>query len=423
MSERQEREQPPGRGIADPGSEQDSAALQLFGVLAEYDTAERLLRAAREVRDLGYRHFDTFTPYPVHGVDAAMGIRPTRLPWLVAAAGLIGCLTAVVLQWWTNAFDYPWIVSGKPLWSVPATIPITFELTVLFAAITAMVGMLVLNGLPHPSHPLDLKQRFARVTDDRFFLLIEASDGKFDPEVTREHLLGTHAVAVESVENDQQSSDRLPRGLVASLVVLGAAAIVPFAWIAKARATPSRNPRIHVVRDMDFQPKFKAQTQNSFYPDQQAARVPVRGTIAIGELRTDDHLFRGRRGTQWATALPAQIPPTEETMRRGQQRFDIYCAPCHGLTGDGDGMVAQRATALGQGTWVPPTDVRQDTIRQQPAGQLFNTITHGIRTMPGYGPLLSPRDRWAIVMYLRALQRSQYASIEDVAETGRQQLK
>ena len=172
----------------DVASEEQTAPLpQPCGILAEYDTAERLVRAAREVRDLGYRRFDTFTPYPVHGIDSAMGIRPTRLPWLVAAAGLVGCVTAVLLQWWTNAFDYPWIVSGKPFWSVPATIPITFELTVLFAAITAMVGMLVLNGLPHPSHPLDLKQRFSRVTDDRFFLFIEAVDRRFDPKLTEEH--------------------------------------------------------------------------------------------------------------------------------------------------------------------------------------------------------------------------------------------
>lgn len=394
-----------------------------YGLLAEYDTAEKLVRAARDVRELGYRRFDTFTPYPVHGIDSAMGIRPTRLPWLVAAAGLVGCVTGVLLQWWTNAHDYPWIVSGKPLWSVPANIPIIFELTVLFSAITAVVGMLVRNGLPHPSHPLDLKQRFSRVTDDRFFLLIEASDPKFNPDATAGHLHGTHPAELEIVEHDRKSSDHLPRSLVAALIMLGAAAIVPFAWIASVRATPTTEPPVHVVRDMDFQPKFKAQAQNPFFDDQRATRVPVAGSIAVGELSEDDHLYRGILGNGWATPLPEQVEATEQTMRRGQQKFDVFCAPCHGVNGDGNGMVAQRASALGQATWVPPTDLRQQMVRQQPAGQLFSTITHGIRSMPAYGSLITPEDRWAIVMYTRALQRSRHASVRDVEQSQQDQLK
>ena len=181
-----------------------------FGVLAEYVRADELVRAAREIRDLGYRRFDTFTPYPVHGIDAAMGIRPTRLPWFVFTAGCVGCATAMALQWWTNAFDYPWIVSGKPFWSIPATIPITFELTVLLSAVAAMVGMLLLNGLPHPSHPLDLRQRFARATSDRFFLLIEAADEKFSEETTPQHLEETQPAHLEFVERDTTRRSACP---------------------------------------------------------------------------------------------------------------------------------------------------------------------------------------------------------------------
>src|SRR5690606_16007131 len=109
----------------------------------------------------------------------------TRLPWIVLCFGLTGLTTAVLMQWWMNAVDYPWIISGKPLWSIPANIPITFELTVLFSAISTFLSMLILNGLPKPSSPLDRVRRFARVTDDRFFLLIEAEDPKFDDRDTK----------------------------------------------------------------------------------------------------------------------------------------------------------------------------------------------------------------------------------------------
>ena len=110
-------------------------------------------------------------------------------------------------------------------------------------------------------------------------------------------------------------------------------------------------------------------------------------------------------------------------MKRGQQRFGIYCTPCHGVAGNGDGMVAKRATALAQGTWVPPANLNQDYLRVMPVGQIFNTITHGIRNMPAYGPQIPPKDRWAIVMYVRALQRSHKATINDVPATERGSLK
>src|SRR5688572_14857096 len=134
--------------------------VPLHGLLAEYETPWQLIDASNKVREARYQRWDTYTPFPVHGIDKAMGIRMTILPWIVLVAGLTGLASAIALQWWTNAFDYPWIVSGKPMWSIPANVPIMFEMTVLFSGITTLVGMLALNGMPHPSHPLDLKERF-----------------------------------------------------------------------------------------------------------------------------------------------------------------------------------------------------------------------------------------------------------------------
>jgi mono/diheme cytochrome c family protein len=380
----------------------------LHGLLAEYATPGDLIRAARKVRDAGFEKWDTFTPFPVHGIDPAMGIKPTKLPWIVFFCGLTGFGIAVWMQWWMNAVDYPWIVSGKPFWSMPANVPVWFERTVLLSAFGALFGMLALNGLPEPSHPLDLKRRFARSTDDKFFLLIQAADPKFDEDDTFELLESTSPVVLDQVPEDRVTPDHLPRGIVYGLVILAVLAVIPFAFIAKAREARPRDPRVHVVADMDWQPKYLSQQKNAFFADERAMRTPPPGTVAVGQARLDDHLYRGKsEAGSFALTFPKQVEPTLETMQRGKVGYEVYCGPCHGLAGNGDGMVQNRASDLAEGTWIPATNINQDYIRQQPVGQLFDTITHGIRNMPPYGHLIEPEDRWAIVMYIRALQKSQ----------------
>lgn len=385
-------------------------AAPLHGLLAEYEQPAQLVEASRRVRDAGFSRWDTFTPFPVHGIDNAMGIKMTILPWIVLGAGLTGLTMGILLQWYTNAVDYPWIVGGKPFWSIPANVPIMFELTVLFSGITTLVGMLMLNGLPLPAHPLDLKARFARATDDRFFLLIEASDPKFDANETRALLQSTDTVLVDDVLEDRVSSDRLPRGIVYAMIVLTVAGAVPLALAAKARFTKSPNPRIHLIGDMDWQPKYRPQRSNPFFADTRAHREDVVGTVAVDELREDDHFYRGKLGDAYATTFPSQVSANQAVIQRGQERFGIYCTPCHGLAGDGDGMISRRAeelaaTGRGKGmAWVPPTNLNQDYLRAQPVGQLFESITQGVRNMPPYASQISTADRWAIVMYVRALQ-------------------
>lgn len=399
----------------------------LYGVLAEYDTPHELVKASRVVRDAGYTKWDTFSPFAIHGIEKAMGIRMTVLPWIVLCAGLTGLSLAIWLQWWTNAVDYPFVISGKPMWSVPANVPVMFELTVLFSAFAALGGMLVLNGLPLPAHPLDLKQRFAKSTDDKFFLLVQASDPLFDEKDTRELLENTHPALLDDVPEDRQTSDQLPKIFVYGMIILTVAALVPFALFAKSRETLTREPRIHAIWDMDFQPKYKAQRDNPLFEDRRAMRKPPEGTVAVGHLKNDDHLHRGKIEGAWARTFPRQITPSVETMARGKERYEIFCAPCHGYSGAGDGMIHKRASALQEagvpGGWVPPTNLQQETLHEQPVGQLFDTITNGVRTMPAYGPQIPTEDRWAIIMYLRALQRMRVASLSDLTPQQRSALK
>jgi len=218
----------------------------------------------------------------------------------------------------------------------------------------------------------------------------------------------------------------LPKWVMPVVVTSTAAAMLPIALIASARETFSSKPRIELINNMDNQPRFKAQQPNAMFADGRAMRPIVEGTVARGELNEDQHLTEGLAAGAWATALP--MPVTPALMERGRDRYGVYCSPCHGLSGAGDGMVARRAEALAQRTdvgmaWTQPASLHTDLVRSRPDGYLFNVITNGIRTMPSYGSQVAPADRWAIVAYLRALQRSQHATIDDVPEAQRSGLR
>lgn len=175
---------------------------KLYGVLAEFDTAKDILHAAEKVRDAGYVRWDVHTPFPVHGMDGAMGLRRSMLPWMVFVMGLAGAGGGLLLQWWTSAVDYPLVISGKPLFSWQAFVPIIFEMMVLFAALGCLFGMLHLNRLPTYYHSLFRSERFERATDDKFFVSIEAADPKFDARRTVQFLQNLDgAQHVELVED------------------------------------------------------------------------------------------------------------------------------------------------------------------------------------------------------------------------------
>jgi prepilin-type processing-associated H-X9-DG protein len=202
-------------------------------------------------------------------------------------------------------------------------------------------------------------------------------------------------------------------GWVWPAVALGTVlSFLPIALIARERATRVDRPRIQIIPDMDQQPKYKAQSANVLFADGRADRPPVAGAVARGEARLDDHFDRGIVGGRWAETFP--MPLTPELLKRGQERFGIYCAPCHGLAGYGDGIVNVRAERLQEGTWTPPSSLHDATVLGRPVGHLYNTISNGIRTMPAYGPQIPEADRWAIVAYVRALQRSQATRVDDV---------
>ena len=209
------------------------------------------------------------------------------------------------------------------------------------------------------------------------------------------------------------------------LVAIGS---IPFALAAMARAVPSSHTRIHIIQDMDNQPKFRAQHANPLFADGRAMRPVVAGTVAQGQLEADDHYNRGVVDNDWATTFPPQVQVNLDLVYRGQDRFNIYCTPCHGYAGYGDGMINQRAMdlvnlGLNGTTWVQPKNMHEQLIREQPVGQTFNTTTNGVRTMSGYAAQIPTDARWAIVAHVQALPRSQTAASNDLPPDQRNDLQ
>ena len=454
------------------------------GWMAEFENEHDLLHAAEKVRDAGYTKTDAFTPFPVHGIDHALGIKPTILPFIVLCAGLTGLFTALLMQWWMNGVDYKYIISGKPFGITPASIPVSFELTILFSAFTSVLGMLALNGLPRFSNPVFTNAKFDRATNDRFFLYVDATDKYYNRESVRELLSSVHANSLDEVTEDSTPSE-LPRWILLGALLIMLAGLIPAAIVLNMRASFSDLPRWHVFFDMDFQPKKKPQQTTTIFKDGRTMRPQVPGTISRGQLDQQDPFYLGydpmkvtsidaekqiyvstvdsvanvsalssapsgtvqppagspaagspaagspaagspaagtpAAGTPAAGASPVlpfleklPIEANEANIKLGKTKYEIYCSACHGYSGYGDGLVSKRAASLAQDTWAPPSSLHLDRIQKQPVGQIFHTISKGQGKMASYASSITPQERWSIVLYVRALQRSRNANIDDV---------
>jgi mono/diheme cytochrome c family protein len=453
----------------------DNNEKKVHGIVAEYESVDSLLNACRRVRDAGYKKTDAYTPFPVHGIDKALGIKPTVLPWIVLGCGLTGTITALVMQIWMNSIDYPYIISGKPYISLPAFIPVAFELTVLFSSFGAFFGMWALNGLPRFSNPLFTDPRFDRVTDDRFFLYVDASDDSYDEKAVREIYEQTGGEHINSVLDDD-SSDKIPKPIFMAWGLVIAASVIPLLIVLKMRVTNSDQPRFHIFYDMDFSPAKDAQQGSTLFADGRAMRPDVPGTVARGDSNYDMNFMTGveidklsatdapraerlvrlsngpigpqdenaapageegdqgtdesnatsgeatKDTTPWLTSNP--LGNSKEVLLQGEKYFGIYCSVCHGMNGGGNGLVNRRAQKILSPTWIPPSSLHQESLYsdQYPDGKLFSTISNGIRKMPGYAAQIKAEDRWAIVAYVRALQLSRNASIDWIPEEKRAEI-
>ncbi len=214
----------------------------------------------------------------------------------------------------------------------------------------------------------------------------------------------------------------MPRWIKFALAALVAFSLVPLVVAYRYRQVKKPRPRLHLVFDMDAQAKLRSQQESALFADGRAMRPAIEGTVPRERIVGRPELTEGRRPDgSFVESFP--VPVDLELLARGRDRFNIYCAPCHGWDGYGQGPVARRADELQEGTWVPPSSLHDKPVRERPVGQIYNTIRNGIRNMPAYGPQIPVHDRWAIVAYVRALQRSQNAPLEDVPEPQRSSLR
>jgi len=374
-----------------------------FAVLGLFDSADALVTAIPKVREKQLGGLEAYTPYPIHGIDEALGLRRSPLGGMVLVMGVLGAITALGFQYWISAIDYPIVTGGKAPWSWEAFVPIMFEVTVLFATFTAGLGMLLLlNKLPFFGHPVLSSESIKAITRDRFALAIEAEGEGFDAAAAQAALAAASATGIEVLPEPDRgpflTSDyilRVAGGIFTACVVAG------LLMYAAVKLFPVLPPMSH----MEDQPRLNAQKADSFFKDGFGMRMPVPGTVARGYLPI------GVSSQEEAASLVNPLPRTPEVLAMGRKVFHNRCELCHGALADG---VPTLTAAYGG----KPANLQAQQFRDYPDGKIFWAITMGKNAMPSHAADLTVTQRWAVVHYVRALQRAQNAKDEDLNQAG-----
>ncbi len=318
---------------------------------------------------------------------------------MVLVMGILGAITAFGFEYWISAIDYPIITGGKAANSWEAFIPIMFEVMVLFATFTAGLGMLLLlNKLPLFGHPVLSSKSITGITRDRYALALEAESDTFDSVAAARALREAGAVDIEVLPAPDRSpfltSDYILRtlgGIFVACVVSGLAMFFATKWF----------PLLPPMRYMEDQPRLNAQKASAFFKDGHGMQMPVPGTVARGYLPT-------ATGTQdQAASLVNPLPRTKEIFALGHKVFTNRCEVCHGALANGVGSL----TAAYGGK---PANLQAQQFRDYPDGKIYWAIVNGKNAMPSHAPYLTEQERWAVVHYVRALQRAQNAKDEDL---------
>ncbi len=371
-----------------------------FSVLGLFDTSQQLMDAIPIVKaKVSSGRLEAYSPFPIHGIEHALGLRKSPVGGMVFIMGLIGAISAMAFELWTEGMDYPLVTAGKPYFSWQAFVPIMFEVTVLFACFTSGLGMLfLLNRLPFFRHPMLRSKSMPLITRDKFALAVEGAGQDLDADLITAILRAAGAQAVEVIAKPA------PLGPLSPNVALSV-----FVWIAiscfvsgyltywAVKLFPVAIPMSHMLD----QPRLDPQQEDSYFADGFGMRMPVTGTVARESLPFT------LKNPDEAVALGNPLPRTAAVLKRGREAFSSYCMVCHGPLGNG-------VSALTPAYGAKPADLVAEKFRNYTDGQIYYVIMRGKNAMPSYAADLTEDERWSIVHYVRVLQRALNARDSDI---------
>ena len=371
-----------------------------FSVLGLFDTPRNLVDAIPAVKTAGPWKIEAYTPYPIHGIEKVLGLKKSPIAGMVLVMGVLGAVSALGLQFWTSGVDYPLVTMGKPYFSWEAFIPIMFELTVLFAAFTAGLGMLLLlNRLPFFRHHLLRAKSMPHITRDRFALAVESDGNGIDVERISTLLREAGAKDIEVIELPG------PHGPVSPNFLLGVALSIGIACIVSGYVTywafklfPKAVPMVHMLN----QPRLDPQRADPFFQNGSGMRMPVEGTVSRISL---PYTIEDQAA---AAVLGNPLPRTDTVLRQGRKQFNDHCSVCHGILGDG-------RTTLTAAYEAKPANLHAKNIMELTDGAMYHVIMKGMNAMPSYEADLFEDERWSVLQYVRVLQRALDATDADVA--------
>jgi hypothetical protein len=373
----------------------------LYSITAIFDTPDEIIHAAERTSIAGYTKFDVHSPYPVHGMDHAMRLKTSKVGYFAFVFGLLGALSAITFISWVTLSDYPLVIGGKPFWSWPAFVPISFEVTILLASVLSTLAMVIFYfKFPNNAHPLHDTSYMKHVSADKYGISIQADDPKFDVSVAKAFLkdLGGKEIAAvyyipEEIHHGQKLFD---------LKFLGVLLVIALSTSAASYFTLNKLLYMQPFNWMMEQPKLKVQQPSSVFKDGIGMQKPVEGTVSREFM---PYPYSGKPDDA-AEYLVNPLPVTKEVLDEGKSKYLTFCSPCHGNFARGDSRL--------QGQFPNPPTLHSDKVRSWPDGRIYHVITEGQNAMPSYAPQLSPEERWVIIRYIRVLQRAQNAKVSDL---------
>ncbi|NOX17360.1 MAG: DUF3341 domain-containing protein [Chlorobi bacterium] len=373
----------------------------LYSYTALFRTPDEIIHAAEAVQEKGYVKYDVNTPYPVHGMDKAMKLKPSRLPFVSMFFGFSGTFFSLFMMYWMASIDYPVIVGGKPFFSFPAYVPIMFELTVLSAAVMTVIVMLaVFFKLPNLRHPFHDTDYMKAVSSDQYGISIEAEDEKFNEEEIKALFeeLGAHKIEPIYFDDEEYTFKQTvfePK-FISLLVIVG--------LLVSGTTYFSLNKLMNMIpfNWMRFQSKVITQEESTFFSDGFGMRMPVKGTVAREHI---PYLYADKP-EEAAVNLVNPLPVTKANLELGHTKFNIFCSPCHGYFGEGDSRL--------RGQFPNPPSLHSEKVRNWKDGRIYHVLMEGQNSMPSYASQLNYNERWAVILYIRVLQRSLNAKETDL---------